>query len=68
MLKFLQINDFAKAGLNSDMMPWDLPPSFLTDMRNVRITKGKLTPFGGSQAWSDLPVGFIPGHLMEYGS
>lgn len=68
MLKFLQINDFAKAGLNSDMMPWDLPPSFLTDMKNVRISRGKLTPFGGSQDWVDLPVGFTPGSIMHVGS
>lgn len=68
MLKFLQVSDFAKAGLNSDMMPWDLPPSFLTNINNVRVTRGRLTPFGGGQHWADLPASFIPGHLMHVGS
>jgi hypothetical protein len=68
MIKFLRIPDFAKAGLNSDLMPWDLPGSFLTDIKNVRISRNKLSPFGGFSKWTDLPVDFDPGYLMHVGS
>lgn len=68
MPKLLRISDYAKSGLNSDLMPWDLPASFLTEIRNVRIITGKLSPFGGHSLWVDLPVDFNPGYLMHVGS
>lgn len=68
MRKLLQINDFARAGLNSDIIPWDLPPSFLTEIHNIRISRGRICPFGGATVWATLPVGFIPGHIMHIGS
>ena len=68
MPKLLRISDYAKSGLNSDLMPWDLPASFLTEIRNVRIITGKLSPFGGHSKWVDLPVDFEPGYLMHVGS
>ena len=66
--KFLQISNFAQAGLNSDIMPWDLPGEFLTEVRNVRISSGKLIPSGGSTLWDTFPLGFRPGYIMPVGS
>lgn len=68
MSKFHQISDFAKAGLNSDLMPWDLPGSNLTNINNIRIQRGKLSPFGGHVNWTDLPAGVDPGFVMHVGS
>jgi hypothetical protein len=63
--KLLPIADFAKAGLNSDLMPWDLPGNFLTDIRNIRIIRGKLVPFGGYSVLSTLPnATMVPGSLQ----
>jgi hypothetical protein len=66
--KLLAISEFAKAGLNTDIIPWDLPPSFLTNIKNVRLTNSKLVPFGGSLLWATLPASFEPGYLMHVGS
>lgn len=66
--KILQVNNFAKAGLNTDLMPWDLPADNLTEIRNVRILNEKLTPFGGSVLWATLPIGFKPGYIMSVAS
>jgi hypothetical protein len=68
MTKLVPITNFAKAGLNTDLMPWDLPGDFLTDMKNVRITRGKLIPFGGYSEWVDMPIDFNAGYLMHVGS
>lgn len=68
MPEFHQISDFAKLGLNSDLMPWDLPGGFLTNINNIRINRGKLSPFGGHVTWADLPVDFEPGFMMHVGS
>lgn len=67
MQKILNISNFAKAGINSDLMPWDLPGDFLTEIDNVRISRGKLSPFGGHSKWADLPVDFQPGYLTHTG-
>lgn len=64
MPNLLTISDFAKSGLNSDLIPWDLPPSFVTDVKNIRIKQNKLSPFGGYEAWATLPVDFDPGMIM----
>jgi len=65
MQKFLAIPDFAKAGLNSDLMPWDLPGSFLTEIRNVRIDQNKISPLGGTTLWVDLPDDFVAGYVQQ---
>jgi hypothetical protein len=66
--KFLAIPNFAKAGINSDLMPWDLPGDYLTEMTNVRINRGKLSPFGGSIEWATLPADLEIGFIMPVGS
>lgn len=64
MPKLLRVTNFAKAGLNTDLMPWDLPPDYLTSITNTLIISGKLSPFGGRKTWTDLPAGFKSGYLM----
>lgn len=67
--KFLQIPEFAKKGLNSDFMPWDLDGSYLTNISNIRILRGRLQPFGGSALLDELPTNqFHPGFLMYVNS
>jgi hypothetical protein len=68
MPKLLEIRDFASAGLNSDILSWDLPPQFLTEVNNVRIIRNSLTPFGGYVVWSEMPADFTPGALMHIGA
>ena len=68
MPKLLPLIDFAKSGLNSDLMPWDLPGSFLTEISNIRISRQKLSPFGGSVAWDSMPIDFNPGFLIHVNS
>ena len=64
MPKLLALTDFAKKGLNSDLLPWDLPGDFLTEMSNMRVTRQKLSPFAGEVSWATLPVDFEPGYLI----
>lgn len=68
MKKILKNYQIASKGLNTDLLPWDLPMEFVTNLSNIRIVDNKLTPFGGSNKWADLPVDFVPGFLMASGS
>lgn len=54
MTKLLSISDFATSGINSDIIPWDLPGSFLTDILNIRIYGNTLFPFGGYLKWTNV--------------
>lgn len=66
--KVLPITNFAKAGLNSDILPWDLPADYMTNIRNIRVTANHLSPFGGHATWAVLPVDHDSGFLMHVGS
>jgi hypothetical protein len=68
MSQLLNLNEFAKKGVNSDILPWELPGDFVTDMENMRIVRNKISPFGGYSTWATLPVDFIPGYIMHIGS
>lgn len=68
MPKLLPIKNFAQSGINSDLLPWDLDGSFLTEMNNVRISRNTIQPFGGSSLWTTLPVDFQPGFIMHVGT
>ena len=63
MTKLIQIRDFAKSGLNSDLLPWDLQPSFLTEVRNIRIANSRLNSSSGHYYWSTMPDGIDPGFI-----
>ena len=68
MSKVITLNNFAKSGLNSDLMPWDLSGDYVTEISNIRINRGKLSPFGGNSLWATLPVDFNTGYLLNIGS
>ena len=63
-MELLQIRDFGKSGLNTDLPAWDLPPSFLTNAQNFRIFNNKIYGFGGTHKHDDLPAGFTPYHCL----
>jgi len=64
MSKLLNLIDFAKAGLNSDIMPWALPGDYLTAIRNIRIKDGKLSPTPVAEVLSELPESFFPAFML----
>ena len=64
-MELLQIRDFGKSGLNSDLPKWDLPASFLTSANNFRIFSNKISPMGGSSKLIDTPAGFHPSHIIS---
>lgn len=68
MPKRITLNQFASKGLNSDILPWELPGDYLSEVRNIRIANGRLVPFGGSAKWVDLPADSIPGFIIHIGS
>ena len=66
-MKTIQINDFGLKGLNTDIVSWELPPAYLTNMQNVRIFGQAIGKFGGYQTWDDALTG-NPGWLMHVGA
>lgn len=60
----LLVNNIADAGLNSDLIAYDLPPEFLTNLKNIRISEKKLSPFGGYADIISFAVGFDPGYIL----
>lgn len=68
MKKSLQVSDFARAGINSDLLPWDLPASFLTHGNNLRISNKRIKPFGGYSVWAEMPNTDPAGFIMHVGS
>ena len=63
-MEFLQVRDFGKSGLNTDLPAWDLPLSFLTNAQNYRIFNNKIFGFGGTKKHVDLPGGFNAYHVL----
>lgn len=59
-MAMLRIANLQAAGLNSDLAPSELPPSFLTNCENVRSQKGGISPFGGISDVIDFPETFNP--------
>ena len=63
-MSLASIGNLAEAGINSDLIPSVMNPSFLTHCENVRATSGGITPFGGHSAMFDLPDMSIPGDML----
>lgn len=59
-----QIQNYAMAGLNSDLIPSDVPPNFLTDGKNIRAVSGGVSPFGGYSSMFNLPADKDPQDLF----
>ena len=68
MYKLVNLNQFALKGINSDLIPWDLDGSYLTEISNVRIANNQIYPNGGYSTWATLPIDFVPGMIMPVGS
>lgn len=62
-MELLQVRDFGKSGLNTDLPAWDLPPSFLTYAFNYRVFNNKLFGFGGHKTHDEFPPGFESYHV-----
>ena len=63
-MELLQIRDFGKSGLNTDLPKWDLPPGFLTNAQNFRIFNNKIFGFGGQKTHVAMPDGFDAYHVL----
>lgn len=63
-MPILKISNIAKAGVNSDVSPWELGPEFLTSGINFRIVNDKIRSFGGYSTWSTAPIALYPGLMM----
>ena len=68
MTEILRLPEFATKGLNTDLLPWDLDGNYITNVQNMRILNGKLSPTGGNRVWANLPDDILPGFLMHVGS
>lgn len=68
MTEIIRLPEFAKKGLNTDLLPWDLDGNFITHISNMRLLNGNLSPTGGNKLWSTLPQDSIPGFLIHVGS
>lgn len=58
------ITGLSGAGLNTDIIPYELPPNYLTSCTNVRSNNGGIEPFGGHSEIKDLPAGAYPRSLL----
>jgi hypothetical protein len=47
MAKWLTIENMGLKGLNTDQTAWALPPEFLTDGLNFRVTANQIQTAGG---------------------
>lgn len=47
MLKLIQFGNMGLSGLNTDLVPWDLPIEFLTEGRNFRVRNNAIEASGG---------------------
>lgn len=64
-VKLLPISNIGTSGINSDLKSWELPPEFLTDGRNFRVTENSIRTVGGHKVWaSDVDL-FNPGHILN---
>jgi hypothetical protein len=61
-MPILNIRDMGTVGVNSDVAPWELPPSALSYGYNFRMSSGKIQSAGGVSPVGD-PIGDVIGHL-----
>lgn len=63
-MPLFKIGNYSMAGLNSDLIPSDVEPNFLTDGKNIRSVSGGISPFGGYSPLYNLPVNKEPHDLF----
>lgn len=64
-MPILNVREMGSAGVITDIAPWDLPPSALTDGMNFRVQSGKIQTVGGLRDASGGPVGDELGHITQ---
>lgn len=64
-MPLFKIGDYAMAGINSDLIPSDIPANYITDGRNIRAVSGGVSPFGGYAPLFNLPANKEP-HSLYY--
>jgi len=55
MKQLLKLNNLGDSGLNSDRLPSELPPTFITSGQNFRLRDGYIVPLFGSTLVLDPP-------------
>ena len=58
-----KVDNYAMAGMNSDLIPSDVTFNYLTDCQNIRAVSGGISPFGGYTNMINLPPNKIPHHM-----
>jgi len=61
--EILNISNLAQGGLNTDIIPWELPPHVFNKAVNIRLTDGKIVPFADERHWLHSPDGLHIGYL-----
>lgn len=64
MQELLRVNNIGSKGINTDLLPWELPVEYITSGLNFRIYAGKITASGGSKHWIDGPI-LDAGHIFS---
>ena len=59
-----EIRDIGRAGVVSDVAPWDLPPAAMTAGINFRLSNGKVQTAGGTEPASP-PLNDTIGHIVQ---
>lgn len=65
MPKFTSFGQIGKGGINTDIMPCDLPAEFITAGNNFRVSNGAIKTNGGSLRWYADGALDKPGFLLE---
>ena len=63
-MPILNVREMGTIGVISDIAPWDLPPSALTDGSNFRMSAGKIQSTGGLKL-SGFPQDDDHGHITQ---
>ena len=64
MPKFTSFGQIGKGGINTDIMPCDLPAEFITAGNNFRVSNGAIKTNGGSLRWYADGALDKPGFLL----
>ena len=65
MKQLLKLNMLGNAGLNSDVLPFELPPEFINTGVNFRVRNGFIQPFYGSVDVLQTPGAAYTGFLKH---
>lgn len=64
-MPIINVRDIGSVGIVSDIAPWDLPPSVLSEGMNFRLSSGKVVTVGGLKDAYGGPTGDQLGHITQ---